>query len=310
MHGEPVDRAATLAKPYGCYTGPSQNLSPKPRPMLPNKKKNTFRKTIILVSLAPCATSDKPSSSKSADITYTVVTQMVITLEANNCGPAVVAELVKQQVGYDVTLLDSKCFPVLDNDTTRSMDYWKLTRKILAASKVLYKKLKGTSADPEKAKVQIDLTDVDICDESPSTPIAKRQRLAACGATVLEEKVDEMLSRLALLQERLDMIEDRFSFANTVLDVFDCIICRAVTNKPLISLCCNRLIGCNDCVGQWLCGKGSCPLCSTKASTDSFIELKGMDQALVEAATITRSPDLLTITGNKSQVLPRYQVAH
>jgi len=64
---------------------------------------------------------------------------------------------VRQQVGYDVILLDSKCFPVLDTDTTCSSEYWKGTRKILAASKTLYAKLKGSSANPERAQVEIDL---------------------------------------------------------------------------------------------------------------------------------------------------------
>ena len=42
--------------------------------------------------------SQKPSS-KSPGLNYTVVTQVVVTLEANNCSSGVVADLVKQQVG-------------------------------------------------------------------------------------------------------------------------------------------------------------------------------------------------------------------
>jgi len=104
-------------------------------------RKKTFRKTIVLVSLT-CTSGDKPSSSKSPGIAYTVVTQIVVTLESQSCSPGIVADLVRQQVGYDVILLDSKCFPVLDTDTTCSSEYWKGTRKILAASKTLYAKLR------------------------------------------------------------------------------------------------------------------------------------------------------------------------
>ena len=73
--------------------------SPHP-PTFPaaGRKKNTFRKTIVLVSLTSTS-ADKPSSSKSPGLNYTVVTQVVVTLEANNCSSGVVADLVKQQVG-------------------------------------------------------------------------------------------------------------------------------------------------------------------------------------------------------------------
>ena len=46
--------------------------------------------------------------------------------------------MVSSNVGYDVILLDSKCYPLLDNSVTTSIDFWKSTRKILAASKSSY----------------------------------------------------------------------------------------------------------------------------------------------------------------------------
>ena len=51
------------------------------------------------------------------------------------------AEKVCQQVGFDILLLDSKCFPTLENDTTAFIDFWNYYRNILAASKSLYTKL-------------------------------------------------------------------------------------------------------------------------------------------------------------------------
>ena len=48
----------------------------------------------------------------------------------------------------------SKCFHVLNTETSRSIEYWKSTRKILIASLSLYTRLKGTSADPERARVR------------------------------------------------------------------------------------------------------------------------------------------------------------
>ena len=150
VHGDPIARN-TSASPFGSYTGVSMPQTPRPLFSAGKRKKSTFRKTIVLVSLTNAA-SDRPSSSKSSNITYNVVTQVVVRLETDNCSPLLVAQLVEQQVGYSVILLDNKCFPILDNDTTRTNEYWKSTRKILAASKVVYVNLKGSSADPEKAK--------------------------------------------------------------------------------------------------------------------------------------------------------------
>lgn len=56
------------------------------------------------------------------------------------------ADLVKQQVGYDVVLLDSKCFPALDNGTMRSMEFGSQHgESCLAASTSLHFSLKGSS---------------------------------------------------------------------------------------------------------------------------------------------------------------------
>ena len=98
--------------PFGAYTGPTSQLLP-PRPQLSRRRPTTFRKTVAVVSLS-IPSSNKPSTSKaSAHLEYKVVTQVVITVEVGRCSPANVAELIKQQVGFQVLLLDSKCFPIL-----------------------------------------------------------------------------------------------------------------------------------------------------------------------------------------------------
>ena len=147
--------------PFGAYTGPTSQLPP-PRPQLSLRRRpTTFRKTIAIVSLS-LPNSNKPSTSKaSGHLEYNVVTQVVVTLEVGRCSPANVAELVKQQVGFQVVLLDSKCFQILESDTTTETDYWKSNRKILAASKSLYTKLAGTSANLKRARDAVDLTNSD-----------------------------------------------------------------------------------------------------------------------------------------------------
>ena len=102
------------------------------------------RKIIILVTVSPA-----PSSSKASKlgITYTIVTQTQVTVNSNTCKPSVIAGMVSSTVGYDVILLDSKCYPLLDNTATTELDYWKLTRKILAAKKSSYADITGKKFD-------------------------------------------------------------------------------------------------------------------------------------------------------------------
>ena len=83
-----------------------------------------------------------------------VITQVVVSLKVGHCSPSLVAELVRQQVGFEVVLLDSKCFPILESETIAATDFWKSNRKVLAASKSLYVKLTGSSAGPERPAVE------------------------------------------------------------------------------------------------------------------------------------------------------------
>lgn len=89
---------------------------------------------------------DKPSSSKCSlcPLEYQVITQLVVSIDSNRCSPSAVSEQVHQQIGFDVILLDSKCFPIMENDSTCAIDFWKSNRKVLAASKDLYTKLTGS----------------------------------------------------------------------------------------------------------------------------------------------------------------------
>ena len=66
-----------------------------------------------------------------------------------------------------VVLLDSKCYPLLDNESTNGEAFWKSTQKVLAANRDLYNKLTSQRTDLEVAS--IDLTCEDTAEESDSS---------------------------------------------------------------------------------------------------------------------------------------------
>ena len=139
---------------------------------------------------------------------------------------------VCQQVGFEIVLLDSNCFPILENDTT---DFWKYNTKILAASK----SLTGSSVNPRRATSE--LYDAENDDDIP----------AKC-CCLSERKLDKILQGVEAII-RTNMISSACSNA------FECIICKDTMQDPQFSPCCKRIVGCRECVDRWLEECHTCP---------------------------------------------------
>ncbi len=114
---------------------------PHPPPVHAAKKRE-IKKVVILASLS----AGEQSSSAWNHIQYSVVTQVTVSPDParGQCTPKVVCEKVKEQVGFDVTLLDSKCYPLMSTENTCDPDFW-----LIAASKSMYEKLGGVPAETD-----------------------------------------------------------------------------------------------------------------------------------------------------------------
>lgn len=90
---------------------------------------------------------------------HTIVTQVIVSLDSSmgDCSVVKEAEMVKRQVGFDVVLLDSKLYPLISSDATSGIDFWKSTRKIIAASRSVYEKLGGVSVGAEVSQLDDDV---------------------------------------------------------------------------------------------------------------------------------------------------------
>ena len=80
---------------------------------------------------------------------YTIVTTVNISLDPTRgeCSLKAVCEKVSEQVGFEVILLDSKCYHLFASVETADPDFWKSSRKIIAASKTHFEKLGGVVAE-------------------------------------------------------------------------------------------------------------------------------------------------------------------
>ena len=134
-------------------------------------------------------------------------------------------------------------------------------------------KLKGSSADPKCAKVEVDLTHA-----TEGVPRAKR---TCCYQS--EEECILILERLDSLEARLERVEHFLDFVGHLTEAFECVVCRSVTKKPVTAACCNRVVGCERWVQHWVERNQTCPLCSCNTDLCDLVQLKGLDHVLETA---------------------------
>ena len=181
----------TQASPFGAYHTPPTSLPSRmqsvPTSRVPRK---LIKKNILVASLS--RDNDKPSTSKSANhLTPTVVTQIIVSLDPSQgeCSVSCVLDMVKRQLGFEAILLDSKLFPLTNNESTSGEEFWRLTSKTFAVSHTAYQRLGGIVPD---TKINLD-DDVEIVE-----PSSKKVKLL-----VSESMLDKM-------SQKLDTIDQSF----------------------------------------------------------------------------------------------------
>ena len=166
-------------------------------------RKKTWRKTIVLVSVKKSVKGKEKSGAVCYDIT-----QVVVHLSPATCNVKEVSQLIAKQVDFDVVLLDSKGYPLLDNESTTGESFWKSTRKILAANKQLYRKVTGQNTDIERAST--DLRKEDSSDNSDILlPSVKRRKCANCGdSSTIADKIEDISKQVSGLAESITFMQN------------------------------------------------------------------------------------------------------
>ena len=107
----------------------------RPTLSLSLKKRNIIRKTISFIRL---------EKGRDKKVSISPITDIIIKLNGqDDCTVTCVAELVKDEVGFDVTLVNTKCNQIGDSDATRGLDFWKSSRKVLAVHSQMFDKAFG-----------------------------------------------------------------------------------------------------------------------------------------------------------------------
>ena len=281
VHGTEPDIASnspSTNSPFGSYTS---FATPHPRPHPPplyssSNKKKLIKKSILLSNLSL----REQGSSSSSRMQYSVVTQITVSLDPTlgHCCVKVVCDKIKEQVGFEVVLLDSKCYPVMINDITSDPDYWKGTRKVIAARRSNYEKLGGVPSEMDWVKCMEDQDSGD--QEDTESPTKKRRCGKSKGKNVSSKGKNVSgggVTQDELLQ-RLDRIERRLSLLDDMKKGLECCICKFTCRKPIVVPCCGRIVGCSSCVDQWLVNELRCPLCRVSGQMAHKIHLRGFDE--------------------------------
>lgn len=200
---------------------------------------------------------------------YTIVTQTQVNVDNTCCNPTAVSNLLAKNLGFEVIMLDNKCYPLLHNEATTTLEFWKSTRKILAASKTSYERLTG-----KPFNATIDLTKND----DPPRPVKRKY------GNDVNEKLNTIIAAQSLQSLQFNKFEKAFNFINTCAKIFDCVVCISTCRKPIVADCCQRVVGCEACVQQWGENNNTCPHCSSELLHP--MSLKGIDELLLIASML------------------------
>ena len=199
--------------PYGSYSSPPcPQQHPIPHPPVSQVRRRVVKKTILLAKLSE-RDSNKPSLSRASRLFHTVITTVVVSLDSTlgECTVTAAAQKVPHQVGLEVVLLESKLYPLVSNEATSGLDFWKSTCKIIAVPRSSYEKLVENVPGEELSQIEED----EAISEQPSK---KRKGATNCDIATkvdaLSDKLDKVMDKGDKIEEAVeDLVEDTVAFA-------------------------------------------------------------------------------------------------
>ena len=91
---------------------------------------------------------------------------------------------------------------------------------------------------------------------------------------------------------KVDKIDTKFIFIGALTKALECVVCKGVMTKPMISTCCQRLVGCCVCVQRWISRNNRCPHCSADTGMGQLKELKGLEEMLTAARVLNEDSEV------------------
>ncbi|XP_014675245.1 PREDICTED: uncharacterized protein LOC106815315 [Priapulus caudatus] len=74
-------------------------------------------------------------------------------------------------------------------------------------------------------------------------------------------------------------------------EALSCVMCKGPVQKPVVSSCCQSLLGCKACLDSWWAGSSGCPKCNSEQGREGRLDLKGLDDIFAMLLPITGALD-------------------
>ena len=109
-------------------------------------------------------------------------------------------------------------------------------------------------------------------------PQRKKARVTQDIDTLGKEFTHPILQKLEDVQHTtVARISENLVFVDKSKKALACIVCRLPSNSPVVSSCCQRVVGCGPCLNRWCYANSRCPLCSVSSTSSTRFALKGID---------------------------------
>ncbi|XDV19488.1 hypothetical protein PO909_024953, partial [Leuciscus waleckii] len=172
-------------------------------------------------------------------------------------------------------LTDGQGNKILDSEGTRGSAFWKQNaRKIFAVKEEHFLQLQASK---------------------------KRSRREDTGLDLVFDRIEEVVLASQGLQEVSTTMKELMEFANSnrrttlslteaqaaaVRDAFACIVCKNPVVEPMVSSCCQSLVGCRGCIEEWQKNSAFCPKCRIDDFGGNIQRLTGLSDALTALGSI------------------------
>ncbi|RVE63439.1 hypothetical protein OJAV_G00136260 [Oryzias javanicus] len=171
---------------------------------------------------------------------------------------------------YSLVLTDGQGNRLVDSEGTRGSTFWKQnSRKIFAVKEEDLLQLQVSKRRRLSRREDGGL--IDVLDKIEEVV------LAAQGLQDVSSTMKDLMDMVSSNIRRVFLSEAQ---AAAVKQAFTCIICQGPVVEPMVSTCCQSLIGCRSCTEEWQKNSIFCPKCRADDFGHNMQRLTGISDAL------------------------------
>ncbi|XP_072564080.1 uncharacterized protein [Paramormyrops kingsleyae] len=269
VHGESCD-AEEVPGPvpynptrFSFHRPPSAAAGSAARPSSRATVAKAYQRTIFIADLVD----GKLETSRALTVRFSEFEASVMGITSK------VNEALEQE--DSVILTDGQGNKILETEGTRGSAFWRQNaRKVLAVKVEDFLQLQGNK---KRRLSRRDDNGLDAVFDKIEEVVLASQGLQEVSTTMKE------LMELASSNRRVSLAAAE---AATIKDAFACLICKGPLVEPIVSSCCQSLVGCRSCIDECKRNSVFCPKCRADDFHMNTQRLTGLSDALAALGNI------------------------